>query len=234
MSARRAQVERLGRIRQLIFGVQDGLLTTIGVVAGVSGATAHNYTILVAGFAEAAAGMLAMGAGEYVSARSQTQVYDAEIDTEREEVKHDPEAERREVSALFQEEGLSREDAEVVARLITTSHESWIKTMVEKELGIAASDRSGALAGAVVMGVTFLAGALVPIVPYLFFPARSALIVAVVLTLLVLAGMGVGKALLARLNPLTSALETVAIGSFAAIFGYLVGTLLLLHLLHAG
>ena len=233
MSNRRSEVERLGHIRELIFGIQDGLLTTIGVVTGVSGATAHSYTILVAGLAEAAAGMVAMGAGEFISARSQAQVYEAEIDAERREVEHNPLEEQREVRALFQAEGLSEHAADTVAHLISTSRDSWLKTMVEKELGIASADTSGALKGAVVMGITFLAGAAVPILPYVFLPVRAALGLSVVLTLVVLAAMGAGKARIARVSPLKSALETVAIGSFAATFGYLVGTLLP-HILHAG
>lgn len=233
MIGRRSEVERLGRVRQLIFGIQDGLLTTLGLVAGVSGATADNRTILVAGLAEAAAGMVAMGAGEFISARSQAQVYGAQIDAERREVERDPEDEEREVRALFQAEGLSPQAAEAVARLIATSRESWLKTMVEKELGIAAVDNGGALIGAIVMGVTFLAGAAVPILPYVYIPAHRALFLSAALTLMVLAVMGFGKARLAKLNPWSSALETVAIGSFAATFGYLIGTLLP-HILHAG
>lgn len=232
MRIRRAEVERLGRIREFIFGTQDGLLSTLGVVTGVTGATSHNYTILVAGLAEAVAGMVAMAAGEFISSRSQAQVYGSEIDSERIEVERFPDEERREVRALFQAEGLSPQDAETVARLISKSEESWLKTMVEKELGLTHTVQEGALTGAIVMGVTFMLGSLVPIAPYLFFPARPALIVSIGLTLAVLFAIGFGKARLAHLNPLVSAFEVLAVGSAAAVIGYLFGTLLP-HILHA-
>src|SRR5579885_3526450 len=106
MRQRRRDVERLGRVRELVFGAQDGLLTTLGLVTGVSGATTSHYAVLAAGCAEAVAGMVAMAAGEYISSRSQAQVYRAEIEAEREEVRRDPAGEREEIQVLFQEEGL--------------------------------------------------------------------------------------------------------------------------------
>ncbi len=226
MSQRRRDVERLGRIREFVFGTQDGLLTTLGLVSGVSGATTSHYAVLAAGFAEAVAGMVAMAAGEYISSRSQAQVYQAEIEAERVEVHRDPEDEREEISVLFQEEGLSAENAATVADLIATSEESWLKTMTEKELGLTVADPGGVLTGAGIMGGAFLLGAAVPILPYIFATGTPALLISVALTLLMLAGMGVGKARLARVNPVTSALEVVVIGSVAAIASYLLGTLL--------
>lgn len=233
MSHRRAEVERLGRVREFVFGMQDGLLTTLGVVMGVSGATTSHNAVLVAGMAEAVAGMVAMAAGEYVSSRSQAQVYRAEIEAEREEVRKDPAGELEEIQVLFQEEGLSAERAQAVAALIATSEDSWLKTMTEKELGLTAADTSGALTGAGIMGGAFLLGAAVPILPYLFWTGLEAVLTSVALTLLVLCAIGAGKARLARVNPLTSALEVAAIGSAAALVGYFVGTLIP-HVLHAG
>lgn len=226
MSHRREQVERLGRIRQFVFGAQDGLLSTLGVVTGVSGATTSHFAVLAAGFAEAVAGMVAMAAGEYISSRSQAQVYQAEIETEREELHKDPEGEREEIQVLFRQEGLTAEDAAVVARLVTTSEESWLKTMTEKELGLAAVDASAALPGALIIGAAFLLGAIVTMLPYLFLTGTVAVLTSVALTLLALAGIGAGKAKLAKIGWFRSSAEVVAIGSAAAIIGYLFGTLL--------
>jgi VIT1/CCC1 family predicted Fe2+/Mn2+ transporter len=219
-------VERLGRIREFVFGAQDGLLTTLGVVSGVSGATTSHYAVLAAGCASAVAGMVAMAAGEYISSRSQAQVYQAEIEAEREEVRRDPSGEREEIQVLFQEEGLSPENAHTVSQLITTSEDSWLKTMTEKELGLSAADTSQAIAGAGIIGAAFLLGAIVPIVPYVMLIGVSALLTSILLTLVALAVIGYGKGRLAKVNPVTSALEVVAIGSFAAVVGYLIGTLL--------
>jgi VIT1/CCC1 family predicted Fe2+/Mn2+ transporter len=231
MRHRRAEVERLGRIRQFVFGTQDGLLTTLGLVTGVSGAAAGHSVVLLAGVAEAIAGMVAMASGEFISSRSQAQVYRAEIASERVEVQRDPAGEREEVQALFQEEGLSPEDAAQVARLISTSQDSWLKTMTEKELGLSAADGSDVIVGSLVMGLAFLIGAAVPILPYVVTGGRAALVASIALTLLVLAALGLGKARLARINPWKSAFEVVAIGTIAAAVGYVLGTLLP-HILH--
>jgi VIT1/CCC1 family predicted Fe2+/Mn2+ transporter len=231
MRHRRAEVERLGRIRQFVFGTQDGLLTTLGLVTGVSGATTGHSVVLLAGIAEAIAGMVAMASGEFISSRSQAQVYRAEIESERIEVQKDPDGEREEVQALFQEEGLTADDAGHVARLISTSQESWLKTMTEKELGLSAADGSDVIVGSLVMGLAFLIGAAVPILPYAVLGGRAALVVSIVLTLAVLSALGLGKARLARINPWKSAFEVVAVGTIAALIGYLLGTLLP-HILH--
>jgi VIT1/CCC1 family predicted Fe2+/Mn2+ transporter len=231
MSHRRRQIERLGRIREFVFGSQDGLLSTLGVVAGVSGATTSHFAVLAAGFAEAVAGMVAMAAGEYISSRSQAQVYQAEIEAEREEVREDPAGEREEIQVLFREEGLSPEAAAEVARLVTTSEESWLKTMVEKELGLTAAGTGGAVIDAAVMGAAFLLGAMITILPYLFLSGRTALLTSVAVTLVALCGIGIGKARLAKINSLASAFEVIAIGSIAAIVGYFFGTLLP-HIFH--
>src|SRR6266567_4320035 len=226
MSHRREQVERLGRIRQFVFGAQDGLLSTLGVVTGVSGATTSHFAVLAAGCAEAVAGMVAMAAGEYISSRSQAQVYRAEIEMERQEVRKDPEGELEEIKVLFQQEGLSPEAAGQVARLISSSEESWLKTMSEKELGLADSDTAGAGIGAIIIGAAFLLGAAVTILPYLFLSGRPAVLSSVAVTLLALGAIGLGKAALARINPFWSVAEVMAIGSAAAVIGYLFGTLL--------
>jgi vacuolar iron transporter family protein len=233
MSHRREEVERLGKIRQFVFGTQDGLLTTLGVVTGVSGATASHFAVLAAGCSAAVAGMVAMATGEYISTRSQAQVYQAEIVSEREEVRKDPEGEREEIQVLFQQEGLSPQNAAVVANLIATSEESWLRTMTEKELGLAATDASGALSGALIIGGAFLIGAIVTILPYLFLSGAPAVLCSVAATLIVLAAIGAGKARLAKIGTAGSVAEVVLIGSLAAIIGYLFGTLLP-HVFHVG
>jgi predicted membrane protein (TIGR00267 family) len=177
--------------------------------------------------------MVAMASGEFISARSQAQVYRAEIESERSEVQKDPAGEREEVRALFQEEGLSADAAAEVARLIATSQHSWLKTMTEKELGLSSADGTGVIAGSLVMGLAFLIGAAVPILPYAVLAGHAALFVSIGLTLAALCALGLGKARLAKINVWTSALEVVAVGSLAALIGYLLGSLLP-HLLHVG
>lgn len=222
----RRRVGLLGEIREVIFGMQDGLLTSVGVVAAVGSAVTETWFVLVAVIAAGFAGTISMAAGEYVSSKSQREVYEAEINREREEVRDRPQEAYDEIVHLFQEEGLSREDSEAVARRVMSSEESWLRTMVAKELGLVVIEHGSPLQGAIFMGVAYFIGALIPIVPYLLLPAGQALPIALGVAGLVLFGIGAGKALLAERSPITSGLEVVAIGAFAGGAGYLLGTLL--------
>lgn len=222
----RERVGLLGEIRAVIFGMQDGVLTSIGVVAALGGAAVGNHVVLIAGFAQAVAGMVSMAAGEYISTKSQRQVYEAEIAREEEEVRQRPDEAREEIRLLLIEEGLSAADAADVANKITTSRHSWLKTMVEKELRLTAEEPGGPLRGAAFMAVAYLLGGILPVVPYLFLQGTTALLTAVVIGALALAAMGVSKALLAERNPLISTLEVWAIGAATCLIGYGLGTLL--------
>ena len=103
--AEKSRIERLGRIRELEFGSLDGLLVPLGVVSGVAGGTGSSRAVLVAGLAEASAGALSMGAGEFIAARSEAQVQQTEITKELDEIRDNPAFEQREMAALLQHRG---------------------------------------------------------------------------------------------------------------------------------
>jgi VIT1/CCC1 family predicted Fe2+/Mn2+ transporter len=226
ISEERRRVDLLSEIREVIFGMQDGLLTSVGVVSAVGSAVDNNWFVLVAGFATAFAGTISMAAGEYISSKSQREVYEAEIEREREEVRDRPDEAHQEIKELFEREGLTPDDAHVVAHKLATSEEAWLRTMVEKELGLLVDEHGSAARGALFMGVSYLFGALVPILPYVLLAQDTALFISLGLTGLVLFGIGVGKALIAQRNPLTSGLEVTAIGALSGGAGYLLGTVI--------
>ena len=224
-----AEKERIagrGRIRQFMFGSLDGLLVPLGVVSGVAGGTSNSKIVVVAGVAEAFAGALSMGAGEYLSGKSERQVQAAAIRDEEEEIVAIPDVERLEIELLFEREGLSHDDASVVADKVTGSHRSWVNTMVEKELGLSAEPGSNALRGSLAMSASYLLASLVPLGPYLFLAVRPAFVVSVLLTIVALIVIGLIKGRLAEMSIWRSVLEVVVIGLAAAGGGYLLGTLI--------
>src|SRR5919205_4255430 len=95
--AERDRIQRLERIRQLVFGSLDGLLVPLGVISGVAGGVGDSRAVIVAGIAEAFAGALSMGAGEFIAGRSEAQVHQTEVRKELEEMEHAPEYEKREL-----------------------------------------------------------------------------------------------------------------------------------------
>jgi vacuolar iron transporter family protein len=223
-----AEKERIagrGRIRQVMFGSLDGLLVPLGVVSGVAGGTSNSKIVVVAGVAEAFAGALSMAAGEYLSGKSETQVQAAAIRAEEEEIVAIPDIERLEIELLFEREGLSHDDASVVADKVSSSHRSWVNTMVEKELGLSAEPEGDALKDSLSMGASYLLASLVPLGPYLFLTVRPAFVLSVALTIVALFVIGLVKGRLAEMSLWRSVVEVVVIGLASAAGGYLLGTL---------
>lgn len=218
----------------MVFGAQDGLLTTLGLVAGVSGATSGRTSVLIAGFAGAVAGTLAMSAGAYIANLSQREVQQAEIELERAELERNPKREVAELVELFTEDGLSTSDATTIAGMIARHPEAMLKAMAEKELGISSQAGSGMIQ-TIVIGVAFLLGAIVPIVPWFFagevpilalgpFDPSPALILSVVVTGLALVAIGASKSRLANRSPLIGGLQIGSIGLGCAGVAYVLGT----------
>jgi VIT1/CCC1 family predicted Fe2+/Mn2+ transporter len=221
--AEKGRIERLGRIRQAVFGSLDGLLVPLGVVSGVAGGTANTKAVIVAGIAEAFAGALSMGAGEFISGRAEAQVQQTEIAKEQAEIRDEPEYELTELCLLLKNEGLSAQDAEQVADILVKYPGAYTKTMVEKELGLQIDPETVQIPEALTMSGSYLIGSFFPLVAYFFLPLRQALPASIALTVLALVIVGFIKGRLANLNLLISIAEVVAVGSLSALGGYLLG-----------
>lgn len=226
LARERREASILSEIREAIFGAQDGLTSVVAVVSTVGGATGQPFAILVAGLAAMLAGVFSMAAGEYMSSKSQREIFDAQIATEALEVDERPGEAEAEVAYMLESEGLSPEAARRVASELASSKPVLLKTMVEKELGLSVDEDDHALRGAVVMGGAFGVGGLVPVLPYLWLPVHVAVYVSVGLAALGLFGMGAAKSRFTRRGWLRSGLEIFAIGTFAGVAGYFFGTLL--------
>jgi VIT1/CCC1 family predicted Fe2+/Mn2+ transporter len=227
LAEERRTASLLGEIREAIFGAQDGLVSTLAVASTVAGASADRLPILIAGIASGLAGIFSMAAGEYMSSKSQKEIFEAQIVGERMEVAERPGEAEAEMAFMLEEDGLPAERARDVARVLAAHPDVLLKTMVEKELGLTGEHAEGSPAqGAVVMGISFGVGAAVPILPYVFLPVQAGTVGSVVATAAVLFGIGVVKSRWTRRNWLRSGIEILALGAFAGIAGYFFGTLL--------
>jgi len=222
----RQGAERLGEIREALFGMQDGLVSTLAVVSTVGAASGDRFAVLIAGIASALAGVFSMAAGEYMSSKSQREIYVAQIENEREEVRDRPAEAEAEVAYMLESEGLSEAAARRVAAELAREPTVLLKTMVEKELGLVIEEGPGALQGAIIMGGAFGLASLVPILPYLVVPIANAPIASIVLCAAVVFGIGIVKSRWTRVDPIRSGLEVVALAAFAGIAGYLFGSVL--------
>ncbi len=224
--AEKDRIERLGRVRQLVFGSLDGLLVPLGVVSGVAGGTGSTKAVLVAGIAESFAGALSMAAGEFISGRSEAQVQRTEIERELEEMRREPDFELREMAALFENEGVAKDDAAQLAATLARYPHSYAHTMVEKELGLQLDTSTVKIPEALTIGISYIVGSLFPLIAYFFLPIQAALPTSIALTIVALVAVGVIKGKLASLNLVTSTLEVVIVGGVSALGGYLLGTLI--------
>ena len=222
----KARVEKRGRIRQFVFGSMDGLLVPLGVVSGVAGGTGSTKAVVIAGLAEAFAGALSMGAGEFLSGRAEAQVHQSEIREEILSIRDNPQLELEEMAILLEHEGIKKPDARVIAEKLHTSSNAFSRTMIQKELGLDPEPKTVRLAEGVTIGVSYLVGSLVPLMPYFLLKIPAALPTSISLTFLVLAGVGVVRGALARIGLLRSALEVLAVGVLTGGGGYLLGTFL--------
>ena len=223
----RRKASFLGEIREAIFGAQDGLVSTLAVVSTVAGASADRFPVLIAGIAAGLAGIFSMAAGEFMSSKSQREIFEAQIAGEREEVAERPGEAEAEMAYMLEEDGLPRSVAETVAATLAEHPDVLLKTMTEKELGLTGSHAEGTpQQGALIMGASFGIGAAVPILPYLLLEIGVATWASVVATGAVLFGVGVLKSRWTRRGWLVSGVEILLLGAFAGVAGFFFGNLL--------
>ena len=223
-----AEVERIGRlsrVRELVLGAQDGLLVPLGVVSGMAAASPGRSIIIVAGMAEAVAGAIAMGAGSYLASEAEERLYESEIADERQEVVDHRPREIAELALILEQEGLEATRAMRVAEDLASHPEVFLRTKVQKELGISPDAGGAALGDAFVVGGSYLLAAVVPLWPYLVFGVTTAFPVSVLATLIALFALGVAKGRITRQRRARAGLQVLLIGSVSAAVGYGIGHL---------
>ena len=205
-------------VRDVVIGMSDGLTVPFALAAGLTGAISQTHLIVTAGFAEIAAGSIAMGLGGYLAARGDAEHYAHEQAIEESEVKAIPEREAQEVRDIFKNTyGLSTEECAIVVESLRKRPKDWIAFMMRFELGLEKPDPSRAWKSALTIAIAYIVGGVIPLSAYMFLPdTRSALPVSIVVTLAALAVFGGIKGRFTGVPVLRSALQTSIIGGFAA------------------
>ncbi len=204
-------------VRDLVIGMSDGLTVPFALAAGLSGAIDTTSIIVTAGFAEIAAGSIAMGLGGYLAAKSDAEHYFSERAREESEVIERADTEAGEVAEVFQSYGLTAQESKPVVDALRKRPQAWVDFMLRFELGVEKPDPKRALISAITIAGAYIAGGLVPLGPYLVLSkASTALPVSVITTLITLAIFGYIKGHFTGASPLRSAIQTVLIGGLAA------------------
>jgi VIT1/CCC1 family predicted Fe2+/Mn2+ transporter len=213
-----------GGLRAAVFGVNDGLVSNVSLVLGVAGAGAGAGYVLTAGVAGLLAGALSMAAGEYVSVRSQREMYEYQIALEREELAEYPQEEAEELALIYQARGVELGQARAVSQALLANPHQALDVLAREELGLNPDDLGSPWQAAATSFVAFAVGAAVPLIPFLVRArAAEATIGSVVITLGSLFAVGLGLSLFTGRHAVRGALRMVLIGGGACAVSFLVG-----------
>ena len=216
-----------GNLRATVFGMNDGLLSNASLVLGVAGAGAGNNYVLMTGAAGLLAGALSMAAGEYVSVRTQREMYEYQIALEREEVAKYPEEEAEELALIYEARGVNIDQAREVSRSLLSRPEQALDVLAREELGLNPDDLGSPWQAAISSFLAFAFGALVPLVPFFVrLPASYVLTATITLTALALFIGGMVVSLFTGRDAFRGAIRMVLIGGGAGTVTFLVGKLL--------
>jgi len=210
-------------VRDVVIGMSDGLTVPFALAAGLSGAVSSTSLVVTAGMAEIAAGSIAMGLGGYLAARTDAEHFRAEHERERQEVEEVPEVEAAEVVEILRSYGLDDEESAQVVVGLRANPQRWVDFMMRFELGLEEPDPGRARASALTIALSYVAGGLIPLSPYLLLGhMRSALAASVVVTLAALLAFGYVKGRFTTARPLRSAWQTALVGALAAGAAFLI------------
>ncbi len=211
-------------IGDAIYGVNDGLGAIFGIVSGVSGATAGNgKDVLIAGLAGMIASALSMGSGAYLAAKSEREIYEAEVHREREAIAMNPSEARELLSLYYQVKGLPQEDSDRVVEHLSSDPEQMLRALASERLNTSeeglkvpwVSATSGALSTAV--------GAIIPVIPFFFMSGLPAVITAAIISLIAHFAVGAAKSLITVRSWWSSGFEMTAVGAVEGAVTYAIG-----------
>src|SRR5271170_8271670 len=225
-------------VRDVVIGLSDGLTVPFALAAGLSGAVASSHIIVLAGLAEIAAGSIAMGLGGYLAARGDAEHYASERQREEREIIERTHDEEEEIYEIFEQYQVDRASAAPVLTALKQNPAAWVDFMMRFELGLEEPASNRARRSALTIALSYIAGGLIPLLPYFFVRPASAteshlvpdigtaFAYSVVITLVALAIFGALKGRLVGTGWLRSAIQTVTIGGAAATAAYLLARLL--------
>lgn len=226
-SEARVHTPRARSIREVVFGVNDGLVSITGIIVGVTASHMASHQIIIAGLAAVLAAAVSMGLGQYLSTVAQNEYFLAEQSREYREVAEVPMEERAEVESIYRAQGFNPEEVDILTSRVTADPDRWVDFMMKEELGILLDSLDNPWTTSLVMGAAVVVGAAPPILPYLLIPRASiAEIWAIILAILVAFGLGVLKAKVAKSSWWKSGVQFLLVTAAAVVVGAVGGTLL--------
>ena len=214
-----------GNLRAAVFGINDGLVSNASLIFGVAGANADPTVVLLTGIAGLTAGAFAMATGEFVSVRSQRELFEYQIGLERDELKEYPDAEAQELALIYKAKGLSGGEAQRVAKKLVADPEHALDTLAREELGLNPDELGSPWGAAVSSLLSFALGAAIPLLPFVLRAGAASLAIAAALTAVALFVVGATLSLFTGRGAFVSGARMLLLGGLAALVTFGVGKL---------
>lgn len=209
-------------VREVVFGLEDSMVSTLGVVTGIAVGTANQFVVILSGFVVIAVEALSMSAGSYLSSKSVREVEERKLDEERTELKLFPKEEQKELAVMYRQEGLDAASAAKIAAEVSKHKRLLLKEMAHHELKIIPENLEEPRRNAFLMGVSYIVGGLIPMAPYFFRSVYGAVPYSVIITLIALFCVGAGRTKYTAQKWWKSGFELMLVSAGAALVGYLV------------
>ncbi len=220
------RVDTGGQLRAAIFGMSDGLLSNLSLVIGVAGANPEGRFIVLTGIAGLLAGAFSMGAGEFISVTSQRELFERQIALEKEELESDPEQERKELALIYRAKGLPEAEAEALSTRMIADRGVALETLAREELGLNPEGLGSPWGVAIASFLAFAAGAIIPVIPWLFGSTTPFFIASVALGALAMFAVGASVSLFTGRNFIFAGARQLGIGMSAAAITFAIGKLI--------
>ncbi len=215
-----------GQIRQVVFGVEDGLISTLGVLTGIAGGTNNRAVIILSGIIVVLVEALSMGAGTYLSSKSERQAQEKLLKEELDEIQKDPEAKREDLIKFYKKRGYHDDEIKKMVNHVMKDEKLLLEEIAHKELGIVMGKYEKPFKNSVYMFFSYIIGGIVPVLPYFFLPVGYGIILSIILACLSLFILGYYKGQLTEIDKSKSGLEMLVIGAAVSAFAYLIGLLI--------
>ncbi len=215
-----------GNLRAAVFGINDGLVSNASLIFGIAGAFGDPKLIVLSGIAGLLAGAFSMAAGEFVSVRSQREMYEYQIGLEREELEEYPREEAEELALIYEAKGLPKDEARSIADKLIADPQRALDTLAREELGLNPDELGSPWGAAVASFLSFAVGASIPLIPFLADLGEKGLLISILLTATALFSVGVAISLFTGRSAVLGGLRMLLIGGAAGGATYAIGRLL--------
>ena len=214
----------LDSLREIVFGAEDGMVSTLGALTGIVAGTSNHFTVVLAGFVIVTVESISMAVGSYLSIKSSRDVDARKLYEESIELRENTDYERKELVAMFVRDGWPEKLAADMAQVASENKDLFLKEMAYRELYISPHEAESPLRGGIFMFISYLIGGSVPLVPYILLPIPIAFVTSVIVTLCGLFLLGALTTKFTKRSWWKSGLEMLGLASIAAIVGYTIGT----------